>query len=187
MKRHLNYLDGLRGLASLSVVLFHMDFFFGVSTSSSGGYGRESIIWQYYRFLFDGNFAVCIFFILSGYSLLISYNSNRNDNYLSSSAVKRYLRLSPLVAFSVLLSYLLWNYGFYLNKTASDIAGGHQWFHYAFTGAPSFMSALYQSLIGVYAGETSYNGPLWTIKIELFASFFIFAYCALFYKNKKTT
>lgn len=184
MKRHLDFLDGLRGLASLSVALFHMDFFFGVATSSTGGYGQDSLIWQCYRLLFDGNFAVCVFFILSGYSLLISYHSGKNDNYLTSATIKRYLRLSPLVAFSVLFSYLLWENDFYLNKVASNMAGGHTWFHDAYTGSPYFIDALYQSIIGVYAGETSYNGPLWTIRIEFFSSLFIFAHCALFYKKK---
>lgn len=185
MKEHLKYLDGLRGLASFAVILFHMDFFIGTMTSPSPGYGQDSYLWQVYRRLLDGNFSVCVFFVLSGYSLILSYYRTNNEKYLSEAVFKRYLRLTPLVAASVIMSFLLWHNDLYFNKAAASLIGGHDWFYNNFNGNPNFLDAIYQAILGVYLGNVSFNGPLWTIKIEFWASLFLFAFCTFFYNQKK--
>ncbi|MBV1824216.1 acyltransferase family protein [Komagataeibacter oboediens] len=66
MKGHINYLDGIRGIASLSVVIFH---FFHEALGSFVPVFRSRIFYT----IFDGHEDVMIFFILSGDALSISY------------------------------------------------------------------------------------------------------------------
>ena len=60
----LEFLDGMRGLAALYVVLFHAIYPFA---KSSGGVGFKLLL----RFASYGHFAVDVFIVLSGYCLMI--------------------------------------------------------------------------------------------------------------------
>ena len=61
-----NFLDGIRGLAALMVLLEHVvkDFLASVQPIQYNS--------QFLSFITDGHFAVAIFFVLSGYVLTVS-------------------------------------------------------------------------------------------------------------------
>ena len=60
-RNHLAFLDGIRGLSALYVVLFHC-----VLREDLGGIGRRLTDWMHY-----GRFAVDVFIVLSGYCLML--------------------------------------------------------------------------------------------------------------------
>jgi len=182
MEKHNQALDGLRGIASLIVILFHMDAFFGIAFSHNNLYDRSSISWQWYRRLLDGNYAVCVFFILSGYVLLLGFK--KRDLYLSFSFVKRYFRLTPLILFSTLFAFFLQQTIGFHNKELSTFIGGNEWLYNEFSIKLTFLGAIKSGIIGVYQGDVFYNSPLWTIKLELIGSLIIFSFAALFFAYK---
>ncbi|MCL9940485.1 acyltransferase [Klebsiella aerogenes] len=183
--QHYKHLDGLRGVASLVVVLYHMDVFMGVLLSPNGLYSQYSVWWQIYRRILDGNFSVCLFFVMSGYVLLIGFYKRQNDlSYLKESFIKRYFRLTPLVLASVILAVILQNTIGFHNVEMAAIVGGHEWLKSNYQSELTLTGAIYNGLYSAYIGDTSYNGPLWTIKIELMGSLFLYLYAALFFVKK---
>jgi peptidoglycan/LPS O-acetylase OafA/YrhL len=83
-------LDGLRGIAAISVVLFHLGHWLGVPGLAT-----------------NSGLAVDLFFCLSGYVLCIAYQ-DRLDHDLSEMAFLkvRLIRLWPLMALATVLSFV---------------------------------------------------------------------------------
>lgn len=105
MKHHIQNLDGLRGLAALSVVISH---------ASKAGYLPEIIFGHAL-----GEYGVMLFFALSGF--LISYlylEQNFTRTQIGDYAVSRFARVYPLFAFVVLLHWLLFISG--INNMQTD-------------------------------------------------------------------
>ena len=74
--KKIRYLDGLRGLAAFEVVFHHFILAFYPALFAGPGVpthlapGQEVFVsGSVLNLLYDGNFAVCIFFVLSGYVL----------------------------------------------------------------------------------------------------------------------
>ena len=187
MNCHSNaYLDSVRGLACLMVVLAHTEVFIGVLTSGTAHYSQDSFVWQAYHRLFNGNFAVCIFFVLSGFVLLVNFQASNSHRYLEDGAIKRYFRLTPMALISIILAYVIAKtIGFSANEAGQSV--GHSWLsglHYETSGY-SLARALKQGLVGIYYGETDLNSPLWTIGIELWGSLFLFFFMSLFHSSNR--
>ena len=66
---HLRYLDGIRGLTALYVVLYHG----AMAGLQSAGWGPHSGLWLSLKRMLDasGPAAVAVFIVLSGYSLML--------------------------------------------------------------------------------------------------------------------
>src|SRR5687768_4333751 len=110
----LAFLDGLRGWAALMVVLSHLLVFFVAQTSSAyKGW--------YWAFPSDGNLAVFVFFVLSGFALSIGYIQSGRVNILTALCVRRYLRLAIPILCTSLLAYLLHTVHLFYNAAAGNI------------------------------------------------------------------
>ena len=73
--------------------------------------------------MINGTGAVIVFFVLSGY--VLSLKGRRPDavSAILDTALKRWLRLMPLVLMSVLLSYALFNLGLFFHEDAGRLSG----------------------------------------------------------------
>ncbi|OYR12321.1 acyltransferase family protein [Brucella grignonensis] len=181
MSERLDYLDGLRGLAALAVVFSHFESVFSAAISSGGQYTITNTLKAYW-FLSGGNFAVCIFFVLSGYVLILKYDK-RGGDALSSGALKRYLRLTPAILASAILLYLIQtSIGFY-NSDVAQLIGGHNWLASSQPPQISFFETIKQGLTVIFHGQSPQNGVLWTMRIEFLGSMILFGLCSLFYKS----
>ena len=185
--RKIGYLDGLRGLAAFQVVFHHFILTFypalfifpGVATHLPGTI-EATISASPLNLLWDGNFAVCLFFILSGYVLSHKFFLHGNAEIATAAAVKRYFRLALPAAFSVLLAYVMMKLSLFFNQPAG-VAAGSDWLAGFWTFQPRFFDALNQAFLGVFfAGTFSYNAVLWTIALEFAGSFIVFGFLALF-------
>lgn len=187
----IRYLDGLRGLAAFVVVVHHFvlafypALFFGFNTQTHLGDGFELFMsGSIFNILYNGNFAVCIFFVLSGFVLSHKFFLKGDNEIITESAVKRYVRLALPVAASVFLAFILIKTSFFYNKSLSGVSGS-SWFHDFWTIKPNLFEALNEAFIGSFFLDVfDYNVVLWTIAYELFGSFLIFAFLALFGKMK---
>ena len=189
MTGKITYLDGLRGIAAVNVMIMH--FFVALAPAMVYGSELPSHLGGNLEQLFSttplgligaGNFSVCIFFVLSGYVLTQKYFKTKENGIVISSAVRRYLRLFIPVFAAVMLSYLLASAGLYRYylETMVISAGSNYRDYWNFT--PEIFDAVIQAVWGSFfvGGKTPYNPVLWTMKIEFFGSMLVFAMALLF-------
>jgi len=185
---HMEYLNGLRGLAALVVVLHH--FSTGFYPAIYNGVERKAHILSYpievtisktpLNVIFSGNFAVCIFFVLSGYVLTYKYFKIRDLEILNSGALRRYFRLALPILFSIVLAYVFMKLNFFHNQEAALITKSDWWLATFWTFPPNFYLMLKEALWGVLLKkEYSYNTILWTMNYEFLGSMLAFSLAAI--------
>lgn len=152
----------------------------GLQTSPAADATIEKILrLPFLSILWNGNFAVCIFFVLSGYVLSRPYYFGNRLETLRDRYLKRYLRLSVPIAASVFIGYILMKDGLLLNQAGAGISHS-DWLKSYFAFTPSFADALRDAAYRVILlGEDRYNPPLWTMKVEFIGSLITFAFYTL--------
>jgi peptidoglycan/LPS O-acetylase OafA/YrhL len=124
------------------------------------------------RVIANGNFGVCIFFILSGY--VLSGLAQTSKLSLLAQIIRRYLRLAIPILVTSSLAWALLAVGAYHNKAAGEIIGSW-WMAAWYQFEPSFIDMVWQSLYGCFVGvQPIYNSNLWTMQPELIGSFYVF-------------
>lgn len=158
-------LDGLRGWASLSVVVFHYCWeTFGVLYPQFRSFVPS--------FLGNGNVAVAIFFTLSGYVLTLRRWGRVDNGILPLVLFRRYLRLTIPIMALVLITWAIMSLGIDFNRPASVVVNRPEWLG-SFGGfPPDFIQAVWFGAARVYwLAPTSNYGPfLWTMICEFIGS-----------------
>ena len=167
------YLDGLRTIGCLMVLIYHLSFFLpgtGIGKLTRGGY------------------AVTYFLILSGMVMVLSFHKRNIKPSVPSTLrfiAHRYLRLLPTVAISVMAAYAI----IYLGWTAYiDQVYAIKSMDFLLTAFPvenvSWLNAVYEAFVGTFIHTTPYVAPLWTIPYEFLGICCVYiVYCFLY--NKK--
>jgi peptidoglycan/LPS O-acetylase OafA/YrhL len=198
----LDCFESIRGLASFAVVIGHIICGFWPAL-----YFRNGPTWEHLpgwlqalarfpgKFLWNGETAVTIFFVLSGFVLSLSFFQGASPRSLGSAAIRRYPRLMFPVAASVLLAFLLLQTGATCNQAAvrcmdeaqglsydSAAVPGHSnnWLRRLYNFPPDILVALRQGTWNAFTGYAVYNPVLWTMPIELTGSFLVFGFLAVF-------
>ncbi len=181
------YLDGIRGFAAFCVFLHHFGLafytaYFNYFQSSAHLPGALEIRYGHslLSVFTNGNYWVCVFFVLSGFVLSQKYFNTQSLEDLVSGAQRRFLRLYIPVAFTITLSFILICAHLLYNKPVAVIAHSEWWFG-PFTSYPDCLaqyrdSVLYKTMLG---GDSTFDTTLWTMAIEFFGSLLVFAYLAL--------
>jgi peptidoglycan/LPS O-acetylase OafA/YrhL len=164
-------LDILRGLASFSVLIWHYQHFFFDNFKLRPGFNRAEqpgylILKPFYEY---GDFAVYLFFILSGFVFFSVYSEGiaRGSVSLKTFVWNRFSRLYPLHLLTLLLTALL-QFDYYRHFNS--------YFVYQYNDLKHFILQLgFISYWGLQDGH-SFNGPIWSVSVEvlLYAVFFIF-------------
>jgi peptidoglycan/LPS O-acetylase OafA/YrhL len=181
--------DVLRGLAALVVVLHHflLIFYPALFTTQSDhahttGTTEAQHAYSLFSFLWNGHFAVSIFFVLSGYVLSCGYFSRGDAALPARAALQRYPRLILPVVVSVLLAWLLLRMNAFSNISVAQIYTKNDfWFSNLWRIQPDLLDALKEAFVQTpfHGGTLEYNPVLWTLNIELFGSLLVFALLAL--------
>jgi peptidoglycan/LPS O-acetylase OafA/YrhL len=166
----LHEIDGLRGWAALSVVVFHLFWeTFGVLMPSI----RNPIT----GFLLDGKLAVSIFFVLSGEALSSAYFNGKGDLAVIKLAVKRYSRLTiPILAVSAII-YCLLKLNLVHSLEASQIVRRQEWLGSFLQIPVTLEHFLKYAFFSVYTNlkhAHAVNPLLWTMRFELLGSLVVF-------------
>jgi peptidoglycan/LPS O-acetylase OafA/YrhL len=150
------YLDGLRGCAACVVLFAHLAI--ALNSPLLG--------------IFNGNAAVCVFFVLSGY--VLTDLSQRSELTFPAQALRRYVRLVGPILITSTFAWALLALGLYRNQQAA--AALNNWWlgsWYKFDG--SFPGMLAETFYGVFiSGQSIYNCNLWTMRPELIGSLYLF-------------
>lgn len=150
------YLDGLRGCAACVVLFSHLAI--ALNSPLLG--------------IFNGNAAVCVFFVLSGY--VLTDLSQRSELTFPAQALRRYVRLVGPMLLTSTFAWALLALGLFQNQQAA--AALNNWWlgsWYKFDG--SFPGMLAETFYGVFiSGQSIYNCNLWTMRPELIGSLYLF-------------
>lgn len=167
----LRYLDGLRGLAALYVVLFHA--YQEADPDLSGS--QFSLVWQYAtRWLTHGRFSVAVFIVLSGYCLMLPVVRSA-DGQLRGGCLgylkRRAQRILPPYYAALTLSLLLF----------AIIPGNlysRMGMHWSFAYPVFTPGVLFSHIAIVHNLHPDWifriNGPMWSIATE-WQIYFLFA------------
>ncbi|MEG0635613.1 MAG: acyltransferase [Pseudomonas sp.] len=176
MTERYSHLDGLRGLAALAVVFCHFVQLYlpaAFLRTAPDHFGESKISASPLNLVFNGNFAVAIFFVLSGFVLAAPFFNGQSSRWYIKAAIKRYPRLALPALASTLIPCLIY-LTFGSNFSATTPLSGYTKTEY-FSGFDSITTAVWQGLIGSFLfAEQDYNRVLWTIRTELIGSFGIF-------------
>lgn len=176
----LPFLDGLRGVAALVVVISHLTIafrpqaFFGKEQELSYSWLSRFAISPLFVFV-NGSFAVFIFFVLSGF--VISASADRNRGSIIGACVARIVRLSLPAGASILFAAAILNLGLLSVSPVAEIVG-HWWVKRlpAYLGTSVPWTTVLKDMLGQYylSGEVRYNGVLWTMPKELAGSIVLY-------------
>jgi peptidoglycan/LPS O-acetylase OafA/YrhL len=170
-------LNGIRGWAALSVVVFHL-------TWETFGRLMPGLRNPVSGCFLDGQLAISIFFVLSGEALSSGYFSG-GEWAVVRVAVKRYSRLTVPIGVSCLVTYLLYKSELVYNLRAAQIVDRPDWMGTWLNPAPNIADAVKYALVRVYRQPTAaqaLNPFLWTMHFEMLGSLLIFGTLLLFSK-----
>lgn len=187
-----SHLDSLRGIAALIVVIVHYlaAFYPYAIFGNEGGYQQHSSLEGIFFFpvfglVVSGHFAVCLFFILSGYVISYQYLGERSQiGNIIKAIIKRPIRLGGLVYISIIFAAILWYFDLFLNLPASELTTSQPWFSNFWKGNFEFSNLFYVLTTSAFSDGNHYNPPLWTIKIELYGSIMVYIFLLFFGRFK---
>lgn len=164
----LSALDGLRGWAALSVVVYHYCWeVFGVTFPAFRSAPAS--------FLGNGGLAVAIFFTLSGYVLTLRRWGRAENASLPIVLIRRYLRLVIPITAAVLIAWALMALKLTPTRAAALAVERPDWLGIFARFPPNFLEALWFSTDPTYwlSKVHSYGPFLWTMTVELFGSLIV--------------
>ncbi len=160
----LHELDALRGVAAISVVLFHSFEPFSVMHDNTTGDGLTAAnVFKYspLHALFAGYPAVIIFFVLSGLVLALPFVEGRGSGYLAF-VVKRVFRLWPPYLVALAFTFVL-----VAALHDTNVSGLSSWFAEKWTGPASIgQIAGHATLIGHF-DNNEFNPVVWSLVHEM--------------------
>lgn len=113
-KTYLPFLDGIRGIAILSVFLFHsLDAAFGFDQLRWSGIYRDFGVSRSFLVLYPftyGSSGVAIFFVVSGFCIHLSHKRSKDKGWLLF-ANKRWFRIFPPYLLAMFIFSFVWPWG----------------------------------------------------------------------------
>jgi peptidoglycan/LPS O-acetylase OafA/YrhL len=173
--QHFYLLDILRGLASLSVVIWHYQHFFFVAPFTLGApFDRSAQPFYNGLSLFynEGARAVYLFFVLSGFIFFFQYAESVRTRVTDARRffVLRFSRLYPLHAATLIFVAIGQTVSLHLSNQ-TIVYECNNWLRF-------FVSALFLSdWLPERRICVAFNGPAWSLSVEVFLYilFFVFA------------
>lgn len=113
MSRRIEWIDGLRGIACLGVFVYH--FIRYVFPATYSGFLSDVKVCDMEMYLannplsiiVNGNFYVCLFFVISAFVLSMQVSKNNNKREIAMISLKRYPRLAIPVFIIGIISFII--------------------------------------------------------------------------------
>lgn len=174
MKR-LHALDTLRGVAALAIVIWHWQHFYAVSGVWQAGWQRtaQPFYWALKPLYDAGWAAVDLFFALSGFIFFWLYAPAIRERAmgLGRFAWLRFSRLYPLFFVTLIVAAIL---QYFFHRATG------RFFIYDANDAQHFAASLVMAQQWLPPNiDQSFNGPSWSVSIEVLLYCIFFALCRL--------
>lgn len=154
VNRRFHYVDLLRGLAALAVLICHYRWFYAREIADwrwDAPLPAYSVLWPAYD---HGALAVPLFWILSGFVFAIAYGSQNLSTWVFW--VKRFSRLYPLHFLTLIIMAGL---------QAVSMAVFGAWTIYGNNDLPHFVLQLFFAS-NWFTMTPSFNAPIWSVSVE---------------------
>ena len=162
LPKRLYALDISRGIAALSVVLWHWQHFAYIGNSTSQGFIRvDQPAYKLLRLFYEkGNMGVEYFFLLSGFIFFWRYRDSIRENKTTAweFAVERFSRLYPL-HFITLIAVAILQFLYISRENIPFVYPFNDTFHF-------FLNIFFASNWGFEKGY-SFNAPVCSVSIEV--------------------
>lgn len=187
MPAKINSAESVRGLACLAVVFSHLAMSFFPYLHHFDPNEVTDLAWVQtmhdlpFGFLYSGDAAVFVFFVLSGY--VLSYAILKDPKNIQSKIKNMMIKRYPRLMIPALTSCLIYWAVLKFSEFDSHLVGA--WLR-AFTIQDfSLIHTLYEGTIGAFFfSESDLNWVLWTMTIELMGSFALFFLLYLYHYQK---
>jgi peptidoglycan/LPS O-acetylase OafA/YrhL len=188
-------LEAVRGVAALVVVVYHICLgFFPYYAGVFPEYARQSWQGEPFFVFVNGNAAVALFFVLSGYVLSRRFFELGDHRILLKGAVKRWPRLMGPVLLVVLASYALFKFNLYQFEQAGAASGSPWLINFAHVDAydnkpPIQLEyALREgAFLTFFRGDSYFDSAIWTMRPELIGSFITFGLAPILFEARKSS
>lgn len=146
----LHYIDGLKAFGAIIVFFCHFNGLFSAFQISKA-----------FQFINNGEYAVSIFLMLSGFSIALSLGRNNSWNKLQRTILFRYFRFAVPLAIVATIAYALYLAGSFRNTEVAQILG-KSFGSKDYTNVSPFQYIA--SLVLSPMGYCQLNTPLWMLK-----------------------
>lgn len=169
---YLAHVSGLKGMGALIVFIYHFFYCFYPLFIPTGMQSAAVEHVPGVNLLINGNFAVCLFLLLSGYLMARNAQQYGSLDDFGLAIVRRYLRLMIPLAVAATLSYVLFIVGAYRIHAVSVELGNELTSNY-------FTHVSFHHLLISYGwapfGYHVLVGPFWMMGFILLGSFLVMA------------
>lgn len=179
------YLDGMKGLACLFILLGHFTGIYKYAENAS------QIDSWFVRILTEGpvsiftaeSFWLYLFFVISGYLLIISPPPRKIRDFLVKCA-KRILRLAiPIWGTAIFIFVIQNTIGFYNHSVQAIVQ--NTWLTHLYGSRLTVLDILKEPFFVLILGTSKFNSPFWCLRDMLISSFLIYG-VGWICKSKKT-
>ncbi|MBO5417826.1 MAG: acyltransferase [Clostridia bacterium] len=186
MKKNLLYLDGMRALMAINVILCHFvcvyfpEMYFPEKVGTLNFFATTPL-----NVLVNGNVAVVFFFALTGFlvgrSVFIKKN---NDISIIDKLKTRYIRLLPLVIVATLFTFVTMQTGLQYHLSITSEYVNTSFLHSYCNFEPTLINLISHSIFWPFVDFSAYIGPFWTIKYELWGYIIVLIYATCLKKSR---
>lgn len=125
---------------------------------------------RWMKILNNGEFAVAIFLMLSGFSIAMSMERQDSDPKVKKTILKRYFRLAIPIAFMETIAYIIYLMGGFYNQEVANVMG------IAVNNNDYVSISFFTYIKSLLWGAVSYKaviGPLWMMKYIFLGSLLV--------------
>jgi peptidoglycan/LPS O-acetylase OafA/YrhL len=171
------FMDGLRGIGAFVVYVCHfLDRYYHVPTKKmydTKTKSAEHMLPDWMRttpitVLYHGYFWVVVFFVLSGFVLTLRFFKIRKATCVTGGTFRRYVRLMIPVWFIVSFYYMA------IRFQLLDGADFDDKNDFSELKDKTYMDFVFDSTIGIWYGDNTWMVAVWTLSIELTATFMVY-------------
>lgn len=187
----LYYLDGMRGLMAINVILCHFvcvyfpQMYFETSAGQSSGLLKLFATTPLSATV-NGNIAVMYFMALTGFLVGMSTFTKESQGigFFVKKSISRYTRLLPVIVIATLFTYFTMVFNFQKHLSITDRSVNIA-FLQGYCNFPANIKSLLNNIfIKPFWSGSDYVGPFWTIKYEFFG-YILTLFLAMTLKHNK--
>ena len=161
-------LEVVRFISAFSVLVWHYQHFFYIADKPTDFIREQQPLYSLFSLFYDyGFYGVQVFWCISGFIFFWKYRETIASNAISYKKffVLRFSRLYPLHIFTLLLVLVL---------QAIYFAKKDYFFVYQNNDVPHFIYQLFLASNWGFEKGASFNGPIWSISVEVLIYCFFF-------------